>query len=56
MKYFDKIGFKVYDNETFIKAMSIINPKIVIMSKYVKSSEPVEFLCECGELHTKSPT
>lgn len=55
MKYFDKIGFKVYDDETFIKAMSIINPKIVIMSKYVKSSEPVEFLCECGEFHEKSP-
>lgn len=55
MKYFDKIGFKVYDNETFIKAMSIINPKIVIMSNYTKSSESVDFLCECGEIHKKSP-
>lgn len=39
----------------FLKAMNIVNPKITILSEYIDSSTPVEFLCECGEIHKKSP-
>ena len=46
MKYSEKIGFKVCDQETFLKAMNIVNPKITILSEYIDSSTPVEFLCE----------
>ena len=55
MKYSEKIGFKVCNQETFLRAMNIINPKITILSEYINSSTPVEFLCECGEIHKKSP-
>ena len=51
MKYSEKIGFKVCNQETFLRAMNIINPKITILSEYINSSTPVEFLCECGEIH-----
>ena len=55
MKYSEKIGFKVCNQETFLRAMNIINPKITILSEYINSSTPVAFLCECGEIHKKSP-
>lgn len=55
MKYSEKIGFKVYNQETFVKAMQIINPNITILSEYINSSTPVKFLCECGEIHEKNP-
>ena len=51
MKYSEKIGFKVYNQETFLRAMNIVNPKITILSEYINSSTPVKFLCECGEIH-----
>ena len=53
MKYSEKIGFKVCNQETFLRAMNIINPKITILSEYINSSTPVEFLCECGEIHKR---
>lgn len=55
MKYSEKIGFKVCNQETFVKAMQIINPNITILSEYINSSAPVKFLCECGKVHKKSP-
>lgn len=50
-----KNGFIVTNQEEFTKAMNIINPKIKIIGSYINTKTPIEYLCECGEIHSKTP-
>lgn len=50
-----KNGFVVTNHEDFIKAMNVVNPKIKIIGDYINTKTPVEYLCECGEIHSKAP-
>jgi len=49
------VGFKVTNNEEFLKAISIVNPDIVILSEYINRSIKIKYLCICGETHEAMP-